>query len=102
MAKKPLSRAIYLVAAKRTPFGAFGGSFKDLSAIDLQVVAAKALDDGHALVEADHDADQQVVDHHEGQPAERIEPAPAGKLLPVPLDRKCRVGDSHGASWEAG
>jgi acetyl-CoA acyltransferase 2 len=42
MAKKPLSRAIYLVAAKRTPFGAFGGSFKDLSAIDLQVVAAKA------------------------------------------------------------
>jgi acetyl-CoA acyltransferase 2 len=42
MAKKPLTRAIYLVAAKRTPFGAFGGSFKDLSAIDLQVVAAKA------------------------------------------------------------
>ncbi|MFO7564291.1 MAG: acetyl-CoA C-acetyltransferase [Enhygromyxa sp.] len=42
MAKKPLSRAVYLVAAKRTPFGAFGGSFKDLSATDLQVVAAKA------------------------------------------------------------
>ncbi len=39
---KPLSRAVYLVAAKRTPFGAFGGSFKDLTAIDLQVVAAKA------------------------------------------------------------
>jgi acetyl-CoA acyltransferase 2 len=42
MAKKPLSRAVYLVSAKRTPFGAFGGAFKDLSAIDLQVVAAKA------------------------------------------------------------
>jgi len=42
MAKKPLSRAVYLVSAKRTPFGAFGGSFKDLSAIDLQVIAAKA------------------------------------------------------------
>src|SRR5918993_4019433 len=37
--------------------------------LQAQVVAAKALDDGHALVEADHDADQQVVDHHEGQPA---------------------------------
>lgn len=42
MATKTLSRAIYLVAGKRTPFGAFGGAFKDLSAIDLQVVAAKA------------------------------------------------------------
>jgi acetyl-CoA acyltransferase 2 len=42
MATKPLSRAVYLVAAKRTPFGAFGGSFKDLSAIDLAVVAAQA------------------------------------------------------------
>ena len=42
MAQKTLSRAIYLVAGKRTPFGAFGGAFKDLSAIDLQVVAAKA------------------------------------------------------------
>ncbi len=42
MANKALSRAIYLVAAKRTPFGDFGGVFKDLSATDLQVVAAKA------------------------------------------------------------
>lgn len=42
MAKKSLSRAIYLVSAKRTPFGAFGGSFKSLSAVDLQVIAAKA------------------------------------------------------------
>jgi acetyl-CoA acetyltransferase family protein len=42
MPSKTLSRAIYLVAAKRTPFGAFGGSLESLSAIDLQVVAAKA------------------------------------------------------------
>ncbi|MFV8751101.1 acetyl-CoA C-acetyltransferase [Nannocystaceae bacterium ST9] len=42
MSSKTLSRAIYLVAAKRTPFGAFGGSLESLSAIDLQVVAAKA------------------------------------------------------------
>lgn len=42
MTKKPLSRAIYIVAAKRTPFGTFGGALKDLSATDLAVVAAKA------------------------------------------------------------
>lgn len=42
LTKKPLSRAIYIVAAKRTPFGGFGGSLKDLTATDLAVVAAKA------------------------------------------------------------
>jgi acetyl-CoA acyltransferase 2 len=42
MAKKPLTRTVYLVSAKRTPFGAFGGHFKELTATDLQVVAAKA------------------------------------------------------------
>ncbi|HEY8376090.1 MAG TPA: acetyl-CoA C-acetyltransferase [Nannocystis sp.] len=42
MTKKPLSRAIHIVAAKRTPFGTFGGALKDLSATDLAVVAAKA------------------------------------------------------------
>eukprot|EP00160_Parvularia_atlantis_P004187 Unigene1351_Nuclearia_a/m.4294 Unigene1351_Nuclearia_a/g.4294 ORF Unigene1351_Nuclearia_a/g.4294 Unigene1351_Nuclearia_a/m.4294 type:complete len:395 (-) Unigene1351_Nuclearia_a:47-1231(-) len=35
-------RAVYIVAAKRTPFGAFGGSLKDHSATDLAVHAAKA------------------------------------------------------------
>jgi acetyl-CoA acetyltransferase family protein len=56
MANTALSRAIYLVAAKRTPFGEFGGAFKDLSAIDLQVVAAKA-----ALAAAGLSA--EAVDH---------------------------------------
>ncbi len=42
LTKKPLSRAIYIVAAKRTPFGTFGGALKELSATDLAVVAAKA------------------------------------------------------------
>ena len=37
-----LSKAIYVVAAKRTPCGAFGGSFKGLSATELATVAAKA------------------------------------------------------------
>ena len=42
MTKKPLSRPIYIVAAKRTAFGTFGGALKDWSAIDLGVVASKA------------------------------------------------------------
>ena len=42
MAKKELSRNIYVVAAKRTPFGTFGGKLKGMSAIDLGVVAARA------------------------------------------------------------
>jgi len=35
--------SIVFVAAKRTPFGAFGGSFKDLSATDLAVHCSKAV-----------------------------------------------------------
>lgn len=35
-------KGIYIVAAKRTAFGKFGGKLKDLSATDLQVVANKA------------------------------------------------------------
>ena len=42
MPAKALSRDIFIVAAKRTPFGTFGGKLTRLSAIDLGVVAAKA------------------------------------------------------------
>jgi acetyl-CoA acyltransferase 2 len=35
-------RAVYIVAAKRTPFGTFGGSLKDVSAVQLGVIATKA------------------------------------------------------------
>ena len=41
MAKK-LSKEIWIVAAKRTPFGAMNGTLKKLSAIDLGVHASKA------------------------------------------------------------
>lgn len=37
-----LSRPIYIVAAKRTAFGAFGGKFKDVSATVLGEKAASA------------------------------------------------------------
>ena len=33
---------IFIVSAKRTPFGAFGGALKDVSATELQVIANKA------------------------------------------------------------
>jgi acetyl-CoA acetyltransferase family protein len=39
---KKLSREIWIVAAKRTAFGAMSGSFKDISATDLAVHASKA------------------------------------------------------------
>ena len=39
---KKLTEEIWIVAAKRTPFGAMGGAFKGLSATELGVHAAKA------------------------------------------------------------
>ncbi|MCX7809090.1 MAG: acetyl-CoA C-acyltransferase, partial [Deltaproteobacteria bacterium] len=39
---KALDKEIWIVAAKRTPFGEFAQSFKDLSAIDLAVISTKA------------------------------------------------------------
>ncbi|MEM6957100.1 MAG: acetyl-CoA C-acetyltransferase [Myxococcota bacterium] len=39
---KNLSKEIWIVAAKRTPFGAMNGSLKGISAIDLGVLAGKA------------------------------------------------------------
>ena len=53
---KPLSKDIFIVAAKRTPFGTFGGALKDQSAIDLGVVAAKAALDAAGV-------SPEVVDH---------------------------------------
>jgi len=35
-------QSIFVVAAKRTPFGSFGGSLKNLSATELATLAAKA------------------------------------------------------------
>lgn len=56
MTSKPLSREIFIVAAKRTPFGTFGGKLKKHSAIDLGVIAAKA------ALEAGN-VDASTVDH---------------------------------------
>lgn len=42
MSAKPLTRDIFIVSAKRTAFGTFGGKLKKHSAIDLGVIAAKA------------------------------------------------------------
>ena len=37
-----LSRGVFVVAAKRTPFGTFGGSLKAHTPTDLQVIASNA------------------------------------------------------------
>lgn len=42
MLVKPLPTEVFVVAAKRTPFGAFGGKLKSLSATDLGVIATEA------------------------------------------------------------
>jgi acetyl-CoA acyltransferase 2 len=39
---KPISKEIVFLGAKRTPFGTYGGTLKDLSATDLGVLAANA------------------------------------------------------------
>ena len=44
-------KAIYIVGAKRTPFGAFGGKLKHLSATELAVISSKAaLEEGMCLM----------------------------------------------------
>lgn len=56
MTANQLSKDIFIVAAKRTPFGTFGGKLKNVSAIELGVVAAKA------ALEAGK-VDPELVDH---------------------------------------
>ncbi len=56
MPAKALSRDIFIVAAKRTPFGTFGGKLTKLSAIDLGVIAAKAAFEAGKV-------DPETVDH---------------------------------------
>jgi acetyl-CoA acyltransferase 2 len=36
------AKAVFVIGAKRTPFGAFGGSLASLSATDLGVISSKA------------------------------------------------------------
>jgi acetyl-CoA acyltransferase 2 len=47
------SRAVFIVGAKRTPFGAFGGKLKAISATDLAVLSSKA-----AIAQANLHADK--------------------------------------------
>jgi acetyl-CoA acyltransferase 2 len=42
VASNALSRGVFVVAAKRTPFGTFGGSLKSLSPTELSVLASNA------------------------------------------------------------
>jgi acetyl-CoA acyltransferase 2 len=42
MSKMSKATQVFVVAAKRTPFGTFGGKLKHLSATDLAVLSSKA------------------------------------------------------------
>lgn len=53
---KRLARDLVLVAAKRTPFGTFGGGLKSLSATDLGVIASKAAMEDAGVSAEDIDA----------------------------------------------
>jgi acetyl-CoA acetyltransferase family protein len=55
MHMKKLSKEIWIVAAKRTPFGTMSGQLKDVSAIDLAVHASKAALTQSGLEAADID-----------------------------------------------
>ena len=59
---------IFIVGAKRTPFGAFGGKLKDFSAVDLAVHSSKA-----ALINA-------------GIQANQIDETYMGNVIPSSLD----------------
>ena len=52
---KKLNKEIWIVAAKRTPFGAMNGSLKSISAIDLGVLAGKAAIEQSTLTAAEID-----------------------------------------------
>src|SRR5690606_35286527 len=67
--KKP-SKEIWIVAAKRTPFGAMSGAFKDISATDLAVHAAKAAIAASGL--QPNDIDQVIVGNVQQTSADAI------------------------------
>jgi len=83
---KKLAKEIWIVAAKRTPFGALSGAFKGISAIDLAVLASKA-----ALAEggvAPGDIDQVILGNVQQTSADAIYGARhVGLKAGVPIEK---------------
>jgi acetyl-CoA acetyltransferase family protein len=83
---KKLAKEIWIVAAKRTPFGALSGAFKGISAIDLAVLASKA-----ALAEggvAPGDVDQVILGNVQQTSADAIYGARhVGLKAGVPIEK---------------
>ena len=83
---KKLAKEIWIVAAKRTPFGALSGAFKGISAIDLAVLASKA-----ALAEggvAPADIDQVILGNVQQTSADAIYGARhVGLKAGVPIEK---------------
>lgn len=69
------SRAVFVVAAKRTPFGTFGGKLKDVSATELcRVAASSALEAGQV-------------------PAEHVDSVIIGNVAQVGFNKEQRIMD---------
>jgi acetyl-CoA acetyltransferase family protein len=82
----PMQNKIVILGAKRTPFGGFGGSFKDRTATDLSVDAGQAAlqQAGVPATEVDH----VVMGHVVQSSSDAIYlPRHIGLKLGVPMDR---------------
>ena len=83
---KNLTKEIWIVAAKRTPFGSLSGSLKDVSAIDLGVHASKAALTQSGL--APSDIDQIILGNVQQTSADAIYGARhVGLKASVPIDK---------------
>ena len=92
------SDSVVFLSAKRTPFGAFGGSFKGLSATDLGVIASEVAITEAGVPKEDYDhvafgnvlqtsADALYLARHVGLRAGLPETTPA-----ITLNRLCGSG----------
>jgi acetyl-CoA acetyltransferase family protein len=83
---KKLAKEIWIVAAKRTAFGALAGSLKDVSAIDLAVHASKAALEAGKV--APGDVDQVILGNVQQTSADAIYGARhVGLKVGVPIEK---------------
>ena len=97
---KKLAKEIWIVSAKRTPFGALSGALRDISAIDLAVHASKAALEAGGVAAAD--VDQVILGNVQQTSADAIyrspprRPASAGasrvEAPAVTVNRLCGSG----------
>ncbi len=79
-------KSLVFISAKRTPFGAFGGEYKDLSPVELSVLSAKAALSDSGL--SPEDIDSVIYGHVlYSSPDSIYVPRHVGLKLGIPVDR---------------